>query len=230
MVGVTHAEPLFTPPDLGLLFTLPGTGWFRAMVNVAGTLNLDWAMGILVPDLEGPKALAAFEALARQAPPGANGVVYLPYLSDSGIIAPTVDPGARAAFGGLAPRHARSDMARAVYEGVAWSLTELLGLTGFSGDAVHLVGGGARSGLWPQMLADVCGTPVILSQGQEFGARGAALLARVAVGDLCDMAEAAALAPPVRLRCDPDPARAVAAEEGRQRFLAFRNRSRGDHD
>jgi len=222
MVGVTHSAPLFTPPDLGLLFTLPGTCWFRAMVNVAGTLNLDWALKILAPELTGGNAMAAFEMLARQSPPGANGVVYLPYLSDSGIIAPTVDPTARAGFGGLAPRHTRADMARAVYEGVALSLTELLELTGFSGDAITLVGGGARSGLWPKMIADLCGKPVTLRAGHEFGARGAALLARVALGDLRDMAEAAAMVPPERLRLEPDPALADVASLARSRYLAFR--------
>jgi sugar (pentulose or hexulose) kinase len=222
MVGVTHAAPRFTPPDLGLLFTLPGAGWFRAMVNVAGTLNLDWAVRLLLPDLEGPAALSAFETLARQSPPGANGVVFLPYLSDSGIIAPTIDPMARAAFGGLAPRHGRADLARAVYEGVAHALTELLVLTGASGDTISLVGGGARSGLWPQMIADFSGRQVILPEGREFGARGAALLARVALGDLVDMEAAAGVAPAVRQRLTPDPSLAVVAAEGRQRLAAFR--------
>lgn len=222
MVGVTHATPLFMPPDLGLLFTLPGAGWFRAMVNVAGTLNLDWALRLLMPEVTGAAAIAAFEALARQAPPGANGVTYLPYLSDSGIIAPRVDPAARAVFGGLAPRHTRADLARAVYEGVAHSLTELLDLSGFSGGTINLVGGGARSGLWPQMLADFSGRPVTLSRGEEFGARGAALLARVAMGDLHDIDEAAALAPPPRAVLEPDPASADTAREGRVRLMALR--------
>src|SRR5690606_11926806 len=53
MVGVCHGEPIFEPADIGLLFTLPEKLWYRAMVNVAGTLNLDWALSLLAPDIEG---------------------------------------------------------------------------------------------------------------------------------------------------------------------------------
>ena len=127
MVGQSFAQPVFDPPDLGLLFTLPGQRWFRAMVNVAGTLNLDWALFTLAPDLATTAdPFAGLEARAARSPIGAGGVSYLPYLSDSGIIAPVIDPEARAGFSGLAPRHGPYDMLRAVYEGVAFSLVDLL--------------------------------------------------------------------------------------------------------
>lgn len=225
MVGQSFARPVFEPPDLGLLFTLPGHRWFRAMVNVAGTLNLDWALATLAPDLAGAAdPFAGLEARAAQSPVGAGGVSYLPYLSDSGIIAPVIDPDARAGFAGLTPRHRSQDMLRAVYEGVAFSLVDLLDLTGFSGDRIGLVGGGARSGLWPGMIADITGKSVDLFAGREFGARGAALLARVAVGELPDVATAAAFVPPLRHSVAPDPALHTAYAAARQTFRQHRYR------
>lgn len=106
LIGVTLDHPSFTPPDLGLLFCLPGNGWWRAMVNIAGTTNLDWALATLG---EGG-ARVAFndtEASANDVPPGADGLLYLPYLSRVGIIAPFVEPRARGVFEGLEPGHGR---------------------------------------------------------------------------------------------------------------------------
>lgn len=225
MVGQTFAQPVFDPPDLGLLFTLPGRRWFRAMINVAGTLNLDWALATLAPDLHGAAdPFATLEARAAQSPIGSGGVTFLPYLSDSGIIAPVIDPTARAGFAGLSPRHRAADMLRAVYEGVAFSLVDLLDLTGFTGDRIGLVGGGARSTLWPGMIADITGRTVDLYEGREFGARGAALLARIAVGDLPDVATAAARVPPLRQSVQPDSMRHAAYIPARHRFQQHRHR------
>lgn len=224
MIGRSVDQPVFEPPNLGLLFTLPGNRWFRAMVNVAGTSNLDWALATLAPDLgQSPNPYTALEARAALSPVGANGLSYLPYLSDSGIIAPVIDPGARAAFCGLSPRHTSPDMLRAVYEGVAFSLVDLLDLTGFQGQHIGLAGGGARSALWPQMIADMTGKTVELHHGQEFGARGAALLARVATGDFVSVAAAASQGPPVSRRIVPDPTVAPAYAAARQRYHSQRD-------
>jgi sugar (pentulose or hexulose) kinase len=228
MVGQTFTQPVFEPPDLGLLFTLPGKRWFRAMVNVAGTMNLDWALATLAPDLAGcADPFAKLEERATQSPIGAGGVSFLPYLSDSGIIAPVIDAEARAGFAGLAPRHRAQDMLRAVYEGVAFSLVDLLDLTGFCGERIMLVGGGARSAVWPQMIADITGKAVDLFDGREFGARGAALLARVAVGELPDIAAAAALVPPLRATVMPDPSCHAAYALARQSFQRHRQKMLG---
>lgn len=193
MVGVVSDHPVFTPPDLGLLFTLPGETWYRAMVNVAGTLNLDWAVETLLPDLaKEPDLYARMEAMIAPIPIGSEGVVYLPYLSESGIIAPVVNREARAGFHGLSPRHGRPHMIRAVYEGVALALRDLFQDLEGAGHEVVLTGGGARSPTWTQMIADCLGTTVLVPAGIEFGARGAALLAATAVGRFSSIREASA--------------------------------------
>ena len=218
MVGVTHGAPVFAPQGLGLLFTLPGHRWYRAMVNVAGTLNLDWALASLAPDLlagAGPHAAAG--TLAATAPIGAAGVSYLPYLSESGIIAPRVAHFARAGFAGLAPRHTRAHLLRAVFEGVAFSLADLLDVLDAGSATIVLAGGGAQSSLWPQMIADITGRTVEIPEGSEFGARGAALLAAVAVGRFASVASAAACLP--RVRATLAPARHTAAAYGMARAI-----------
>jgi sugar (pentulose or hexulose) kinase len=194
MVGLCHDRPVFDPPDLGLLFSLPEERWFRAMVNVAGTLNLDWAVRLLFPDLaESPDLWDRVTALVAAEPVGARGLTYLPYLSESGIIAPVVDPDARAQFAGLAPRHDRASLLRAIYEGVAFALADLCDLLRPpEGSAITLTGGGGRSALWCDMIAEATGREVVVPKGSEFGARGAALLAAVAMGRAPSVAAASA--------------------------------------
>ena len=192
MVGLCRDAPSFEPPDLGLLFSLAPGRWFRAMVNVAGTLNLDWATALLAPELaEAPDRHARVEAMVSAVPPGARGVTYLPYLSESGIIAPVADPAARAQFAGLAPGHDRACLLCAVHEGVAFAVADLVELLGVPGDGrLTLCGGGGRSALWSQLIADAAGRAVVVPEGQEFGARGAALLAAVGAGAFGSVEEA----------------------------------------
>ncbi len=199
MVGVLHDRPIFEPRDVGLLFTLPAGRWYRAMLNVAGTSNLDWAFGTLAPDLASdPRRYEALDAMLDAAPPGARGLTYLPYLSESGIIAPVVDPTARAQFSGLTPIHDRACMFRAVVEGVAFAMADLLDALSFGGRELVLVGGGARNERWSQTIADVTGLTVHVPAGTQFGARGAARLAVAASGCSIDLAEAARGQAPVR--------------------------------
>lgn len=188
MVGVVHDRPVFEPRDIGLLFTLPARRWYRAMLNVAGTSNLDWAFSTLAPDLASdPERYQALDAMLDATPPGARGLTYLPYLSESGIIAPVVDPTARAQFSGLSPIHDRACMFRAVIEGVAFAMADLLDALSFDGRELVLVGGGAKSERWAQTIADVTGVTVHVPAGSQFGARGAAWLAAAASGQPIDL-------------------------------------------
>ncbi len=189
--GVVVDAPLFEPADLGLLFTLPGNLWLRTMVNVAGTINLDWFLATFCAEwATAPDAFARLEALAKESPRGANGLTYLPYLSDAGIIAPVVEPGARAVFAGLSLAHNRADLARAVYEGLLLSVRDCFAATAMPVTRIRLVGGGSRSDFIAQMLADITGTPVEVPAGSEFGAKGAALMAATAIRWFANVREA----------------------------------------
>lgn len=152
---------------------------------------------------------------ASEVPPGAEGLVFLPYLS--GERTPHLDPGARGAFFGLTARHGIPHMTRAVMEGVVFSLRDGLeimrGLDVPVEDDVRATGGGARSALWRGLQADVYGEPIRRTASDEGPAYGAALLAGVAAGTYADVGEASSV---VKLReevTEPDPTRAKVYEE-----------------
>ena len=147
-------------------------------------------------------------------PPGAEGLLFLPYLS--GERTPHLDPQARGAFVGLTARHSTPHMTRAVMEGVVFSLRdslEILRELDVPIDQVRATGGGARSPLWRQLQADVYGIPIHRTTADEGPAHGAALLSGVAAGVYRDVREACST---VRLReevTEPDPERNRIYEE-----------------
>ncbi len=203
------AAPDMAPMDIGVMFTLPAGRWLRAMINVSGTTSLDWFIAhFCEAERRAAQAdgalFARLEALAGQSSAGANGVLYLPYLSELGITAPYYEPTARAQFCGLTDRHTRADMLRAVYEGVALSIRDGYAALPKPALAIRLSGGGARSAFWSQMIADACGVPVIVPKGAtEYGAKGAALLAAVGIGIYAAVEDALAAAQGDVLRFEP---------------------------
>ncbi len=125
-----------------------------------------------------PYDLMSAEAAA--VPPGAEGLVFLPYLT--GERTPYPDPYARGAFVGLTVRHQRGHLIRAVMEGVTMGLRDSLEIIRAMGIAIEQVrasGGGARNPLWRQILADVFNAEVVTVATTEGAAYGAALLAGV---------------------------------------------------
>jgi xylulokinase (EC 2.7.1.17) len=129
--------------------------------------------------------------LAESVPPGAEGLIFLPYLS--GERTPHLDPLARGAFIGLTARHTLAHMARAVMEGVVFALRDGLEIMRDLGMAPHQIratGGGGKSPLWRQMQADIYATPVATLAAEEGPAYGAALLAGVGAGLFRDVADA----------------------------------------
>ncbi len=208
--GLVFDHPVFEPPDVGLLFYVPGQRWYRALMNVAGTTNLDWFIDqFCSAEQDGAPSrtalYAAIEQLAAQSEPGARGIIYHPYLSAVGVIAPFVEPAARAQFFGLTQQHRRADMLRAVYEGMVLAIRDCYNALNTSIQEIRFAGGGARSELWGQMLADCMGTRVIIPQGTEFGAKGAALLAGVGAGLFETITDAARTTFRVARSYEPDP-------------------------
>ncbi|HHV50156.1 MAG TPA: xylulokinase [Clostridiales bacterium] len=123
------------------------------------------------------------DELASGVPVGADKLLFLPYLM--GERSPHPDPLCRGAFVGLSARHGRPHLIRAVMEGVAYSQRECLDVfreLGVSIERMIVCGGGGRSSLWKQMLADLYGCPVTTLKVDEGAALGAALLAGVGTG------------------------------------------------
>lgn len=153
------------------------------MLSAAGSLR--WYRDTFAPGEVYESLLAA----AAEVPAGSDGLLYLPYLT--GERTPHPDPLARGAFVGLTIRHGMAHLTRAVLEGVAFGLRDAFELIKASGvtkiDQVRVSGGGARSSLWRQILADVLGTELITVDTNEGAAYGAALLAGVGVGNWPDV-------------------------------------------
>ncbi|MEM6796745.1 MAG: xylulokinase [Acidobacteriota bacterium] len=199
------------------------------MLSAAGSLR--WYRDAVAPEVP-------FESLmeeAASAPVGCEGLVFSPYLS--GERTPHADPDARGAFVGLTLRHGRGHLTRSVLEGVSFGLRDNLALVASAGlqkiEEVRISGGGARSPLWRQMLADVLGVRLVPVESEEGAALGAALLAGAGAGRFESVAagceRAVRLAEPV----EPDVARRAAYDElyreFRRHYPALRELSGGQN-
>jgi xylulokinase len=169
---------------------------------------------------------AGFESLneaAAAVPAGADGVIWVPALA--GAMAPEWNPDARATWFGLTASHGRSHLIRAMLEGNAFALEDVLGAMGRAGLApteLVCVGGGARSELFLQIRADVTGLPVTRPDDVETTARGAAMLAAVGAGMHVDARAAArAMRGARREHLQPDPRRKQTYEHAYLRYRAL---------
>jgi xylulokinase len=133
-----------------------------------------WLEGLLRGNGE-ESIYAELDDAAAKTPPGADGILFLPHLL--GERSPYWNPLARGAFIGLSLKHGRAAMARAVLEGVAMNLRQILEALREQGariPALRLIGGGASSALWRQIMADVLGLPilqpVLLTEATSLGA------------------------------------------------------------
>lgn len=120
---------------------------------------------------------------ASKAPAGSGGLVFLPYLT--GERCPHPDPSARGGWIGLTSRHTRGHLVRSVVEGVSFGMGQIMDIVrgmGIRAERVRISGGGAKSPMWRQILADVFGAPVVMTNSEEGPAHGAALLAGVGAG------------------------------------------------
>ena len=167
--------------------------WHMMGVTQAAGLSLRWLRDQLEPGMGSDDAYAKLIAEATAIEPGADGLLWAPYLM--GERTPHLDPNIRAALIGLAASHTRGHVVRAVLEGVAFSLRDsftIFAELGVPIQRVRLGGGGARAPLWRQIQADVYGHDVEIASADEGAAYGAALLAGVGAGlwptvdDACD--------------------------------------------
>ena len=149
------------------------------MLSAAGSLR--WLRDALAPGVDFDQLLGG----ASEVPPGSDGLIFLPYLS--GERTPHPDPMARGAFVGLTLTHDFRHMTRAVLEGVAFGLRDGLDLMVEAGvprpQSVRVSGGGSRSQLWLQIIADVLETRIDRVATEEGAAFGAGILALVGVGE-----------------------------------------------
>lgn len=183
---------------MGVMLSAGGSfRWFR---DTLGQTEKEMA------SLLGQDPYELLTAEAASAPAGCEGLLFLPYLT--GERTPYPDPNARGVFMGLTLRHDKRHLVRAVLEGVAYGLRDSLELMKNLGTEIHQVrasGGGARSELWRQILADVFDSELVVINVTEGAAYGAALLAGVGAGVYKDVAEACRQTIEVVQRTEPVP-------------------------
>jgi xylulokinase len=195
---------------------VPGR-WHVMGVTQAAGLSLRWfrdRFGSGGSDGRDPYERMTDEAMA--VPPGADGVLWAPYLM--GERTPHLDARARAALVGLAASHTRGHVIRAILEGVAYSLQDsftILREMQVPVEAIRLGGGGARSALWRQVQADVYGQPVQTVAAEEGAAYGAGLLAGVGAGVWPDVDTACDRVVRVTSEVAPGSGQAVLAQQYR---------------
>jgi sugar (pentulose or hexulose) kinase len=192
-------------PD-GRVFITPHVGSGRYLAggsnNLAGGV-IEWAKQTLYPVDQDPYAVMVDDVSG--APPGAAGLMFLPYLL--GERAPVWDATARGVFFGLGRNHGRADMTRAVFEGVAYSVLDIadrLAAIGVHAERVWASGGVARFGPINQIKADMLGLPVRLTEELETTALGAAILAGVNRGIWGSIEEATAACVRTAATYEPD--------------------------
>jgi sugar (pentulose or hexulose) kinase len=218
IVSICLDEPIFEP-EVGLQMTHVDGKFLKLVPPAIATPNLDWYLETMGhADRAQAEAMRQdvfqyLEGKLAEIPPGAEGVVYHPYLSPMGERCPFTKLTAKGNFFGLGLQHSRHHLLKAIYEGVAFSALDSLTACQTPLTRVMLSGGGARSSVWAQVEADVLGRPVQVPAGTEFGARGAILTALVAMGHYPDHRTALAAVGSDGRTFHPDAARHALYQE-----------------
>jgi xylulokinase len=177
---------------------------------LAGGLATSGSLVAWLGELASEHDLGALHAQAAAVPPGAEGLLALPYFA--GERTPLFDPNARGTICGLTLRHGRGHLCRALLEGTAFAVRhnlEQMAAAGVRADRLVAVGGGARDALWPQIVSDVLGEPQTACHETVGAAYGDAFLAAVGSGLLSAEAPWGAEGSPV----EPDRATGAHYEE-----------------
>lgn len=227
VVFVASERPVLHPQGIVHTFahSVPDV-WYVMGVTLAAGLSLRWVRDELgntervASELLGASAYDLLSQQAEQAPAGAAGLYFLPYLS--GERTPHVDANARGVWFGLSTIHRRSHLIRSVFEGITYSLRDSLDAirsTGVQVDEARVIGGGAKNPFWHRLLADVLNIEVLRVRADEGPGFGAALLAGVGSGVFDDIVAAAQKTVVVKDSLRPNPA---AARDYDERFAFYK--------
>ena len=200
--GVYADRPLTVAGSFSTIAPLPGLYSVGGAMAATGRA-LDWfRLGVTGGSVSTETLLEE----AGTVPPGAGGVVFLPYLA--GERSPLWDPSARGAFAGLALGHGRGHLARAILEASAFAIrhvAEPILAAGAEVRSMRVCGGPARSELWNRIKADVTGFPIEVPAVLETAVAGSAMLAATAVGAWPELPAAIRGMTRIARRLEPDP-------------------------
>jgi xylulokinase len=208
-----------TDPRLHIFNHAVPRRWYSLGAILSAGLSLRWLRD--VSGLQGnPDAYPILSQEAASVAAGADGLLFLPYLS--GERTPHMNPHARGVFFGLSYHHTRGHLARAVMEGVTFALKQALDISlelGGQVEAVIASGGGAESIVWRQIMADIFGLPLYQSHITEQAAVGAALVAGVGAGVYANFGEACQPLMQYGRITEPNRAHQIMYQEPYEQFL-----------
>lgn len=202
-IGTTGAvrkvfnRPWISPSAKIWCYYLASNHWYAGGAINSGGIIMRWLRdGLLSCERDravkkGIDPYSVITRMAQSAGPGAEGLLFLPYLF--GERTPYWNPNAKGVIFGLAPHHNKAHIARAAMEGITMCMEhifELLQNSPGGTQEIRASGGFARSDMWVQVLADMVGHPVALPAARENSAMGAAILAMKAVGEIKSLADA----------------------------------------
>lgn len=170
-----------------------GEGYFLEAVQKAGAFFVNWVIDTFAGGRETPEVFDRLEAEAAALPVGAEGLMMTPHIL--GVMNPHWNPKARGAIVGLSSHHGRAHIYRAALEALTFEIARSLAAMAEQGielDGISAIGGGAKSPLWRQMIADATGLPVERTATVEASALGAAIIAATAARWFDDYGAAAA--------------------------------------
>lgn len=176
----------------------PRLMWYGHVVepwyNISGIISTSGRAFDWIKDVTGAGSLRndELDAEADQARPGADRLLFLPYLT--GERAPLWDPNARGAFIGLGLNHTRKEMVRAVLESVGFAMRDVIEVMAEHGaqiDDLRITGGPSKSALWNQIKADITGKNLLVPESTESELLGDLALALYGLGDTDNLAETA---------------------------------------
>jgi gluconokinase len=211
-------QPQIDPQQRTWCYVLMEGRWYAGGAINNGGLALRWVVERFYPELQGTAAYDRLFAEAAAIAPGAEGVTVLPYFT--GERTPHWNPHARGVISGLGPTHTRAHIARAALEGVAYCLADvwdILAQQSMLCTPTRLTGQVARAPVWAQIISDVLGVPLALTDAADASAVGAAMLGQLAMG-YADSVESLAAQVVHGPEIVPDPSVRPIYEEGHRGF------------
>ena len=200
-IYIVEDKPIVHPQLLAFLHVLPGQTLLGGSIAALGA-GLNWIRKLFGAEFD----YLQLSEMARQSPPGAGGVIFLPYLS--GELQPINDGNARGVFFGLSMSTTPSHMVRAVMEGAAFAIAHNIDIAREAGSTItelRAVGGPTQSELWCRIIASITGYPLTVLANNAGAPLGNALLAAAGIGLIDDPAQTARKVARITDRYQPNP-------------------------
>jgi xylulokinase len=195
--------------------------------NPSGGIILKWFKDNFVYLAESPEVEDVYDRLTGEAGkigPGSSGLILLPHFQ--GALFPEYNDAARGVFFGVTLAHKRAHFVRAIMEAVCFMMRrDLEGLErlGAGAKEIRVLGGGARSGLWSQMKADICNIRVVVPAESEAAALGAAILAAVGSGIYPDIPSAVRAMSKIKNSIEPNPINVAVYDAAFRLYVSLYN-------